>query len=439
MSATAKRMVVLGLDGLSFTTAKALGEAGVMPNLHRLLVQGDARPMDTELPALSAVCWTSFFTGANPGQHRIYGFYECQVDAYGLWTQNLKDVKVPALWDYAQAAGLRSVIVNLPGTFPAQPINGVMVSGFIAPDWEQSIYPKMFAPVLEKAGYKLDVECAEVGNEPEKFLAACETAIRARGRAMSTLLRHEPCDLFVGVFTECDRIQHYFFDALEDAHHPLRRNVLRSFQILDEEFGRCLAAVRDEDDLLVLADHGFCRVQLEIQLNRWLTDNGYFRLKENKPGATLADMDMQASRAFSLDPGRIYLNVAGRQSEGCVPARERRRLAEEIAGALEKMEIRVPWSARPIRPIQKAWLREDLYKGPFVHLAPDIVAVTPEGLDLKSRFEPGGLTGLRNFTGMHTYGNALCFRRGTKLPKSKLRIRDLAPLILDSLDLSKTP
>lgn len=430
---TTKRTVVLGLDGLSFTMAKALGEAGVMPNLHALLAQGDARAMDTEHPALSAVCWTSFFTGVDPGQHRIYGFYEGQVDAYGIWMQNLKDVKVPALWDHAQAAGLRSVIVNLPGTFPAQPINGVMVSGFMAFDWEQSVYPKMLSPVLEKVGYKLDVDCKDVWKQPEAFLANCDNVVRARGHAMATLLKHEPCDLFIGVFTETDRLQHYFFDALEDGHHPLRGRVLESFRVIDEQLGKCLDAVRDEDELIVLADHGFCRIQMEVHLNEWLARRGYLKMANYRPEGSLEDIDKSATRAFSLDPGRVYLNVAGRQSEGIVASRDRSKLARDIAAELEEMEVRVPWCAKPIRPIQKAYLREELYDGPFVFLAPDVLAVAPDGLELKSGFEKTGLTGLRKFTGMHTFGNALCFRRGAGFPEGQIRIRDLFSLIRESL------
>lgn len=428
-----KRTVVLGLDGLSFTMAKELGEAGVMPRLHSLLAQGDARPMDTEYPALSAVCWTSFFTGADPGRHRIYGFYEGQVDAYGIWMQNLKDVKVPALWDHAQAAGLRSVIVNLPGTFPAQPINGVMISGFMAFDWEQSVYPKMLSPVLEKAGYKLDVDCKDVWKQSGNFLANCDSTVRARGHVMSTLLKHEPCDLFIGVFTETDRLQHYFYDALEDEHHPLRARVLESFRVIDEQLGKCLEAVRDEDELIVLADHGFCRIQMEIHLNEWLARRGYLKMANYRTEGGLDDIDKSETRAFSLDPGRIYLNVAGRQSEGIVSGKDRMKVARDIAAELEAMEVRVPWASGPIKPIQKAYLREELYDGPFVHLAPDVLAVAPDGLELKSGFEKTGLTGLRRFTGMHTFGNALCFRRGAGFSQENLRIRDLFPLIRETL------
>ena len=94
----------------------------------------------------------------NPGRHRIFGFFEAQVDEYGVWFQDLDDVKAPALWDHAQAHGKRTISINLPGTYPAPPFNGVMISGFIAPDLARSVYPKMLLPYVEKAGYLLEDE-----------------------------------------------------------------------------------------------------------------------------------------------------------------------------------------------------------------------------------------------------------------------------------------
>src|SRR6478672_6457483 len=99
------RVVVLGLDGLPYSLLRRLIAEGVMPRLGELVSQGDLVAMDTVYPPLSSVSWTTFFTGVNPGQHRIFGFFEAQVDEYGIWFQNQRDVKVPSLWNYTQAHG----------------------------------------------------------------------------------------------------------------------------------------------------------------------------------------------------------------------------------------------------------------------------------------------------------------------------------------------
>src|SRR5690606_8615224 len=129
--------------------------------------------------------------------------------------------------------------------------------------------------------------------EPGKFLDACETSVRARGHVFSTLLQHEPHDLFIGVFTETDRLQHYYFDAIEEPEHPLRARVMEIFSILDAQIESCLRHVRDEDALILIADHGFCRIRQEIHVNHWLRENGYLVLKNESPEAGMRDMDAE--------------------------------------------------------------------------------------------------------------------------------------------------
>jgi predicted AlkP superfamily phosphohydrolase/phosphomutase len=279
-----RRVVVLGLDGVPDWLLRQLAAEGVMPHTARLLTQGDLRAMDTVHPPLSSVSWTTFATGVNPGRHRIFGFFEFQTDGHRLWYQDAQDVKMPSLWDYAQAHGRRTVSINLPGTYPARPLNGVMISGFMARELASSVYPRLLLPHLEKIGYRLDVDCDAPAANAERFFADAHAALAARAHTMAAFLEHEPWDLFIGVFTETDRVQHYFFDALLEPHHPEHERVRRFYRAVDEALGRCLAKVRDEDELILLADHGFCRIEQEVFLNTWLAEHGY--LTPAEPGAS---------------------------------------------------------------------------------------------------------------------------------------------------------
>jgi predicted AlkP superfamily phosphohydrolase/phosphomutase len=139
--------------------------------------------------------------------------------------------------------------------------------------------------------------------------------------------------------------------------------------------------------------------------------------------------------AFSLDTGRVFLNVRGRQPEGCVAPEDAPRLRDEIAAGLEKLEIRVPWSAQPFRPIARVFRREEIYRGPFTALAGDLILHPADGYELKSSFHHPALSGLRNFTGMHTFDRATLFLRGRRWPERTPRIIDLAPTILRLMQL----
>lgn len=434
---SSSRVIILGWDGISHPLALNLARTGHMPNLATLLEQGSSLPMRTEHPPLSPVCWTSFFTGSNPGRHRIFGFYEPAPDAYGCWEQNLEQVRLPGLWDHAGAAGKRTVCLNLPGTYPAPPIQGVLVSGFPVGDWTRAVYPKSLREILPKAGYVTDVDCAGAAAEPEIFFTRCAEALRGRGHVFHSFLQNEPFDLFIGVFTEMDRIQHYFYSALEEENHPHRQAVLALFSLLDEQLGLCLEGVKPDDDLWIVADHGFRRIQIEVCVNAILEEAGWLTMRPEIVDAAqrqdLSGISPAATRAFCLDPGRIYLNVKGRQPEGIVPAHQRRETAEALREILETWKIRVPWSAVPTPVFERVSLREEIYEGPFLGLAPDLVGVPAEGMDLKGVFGMPGVSRLREFTGMHSYNDAFLYRRAPHPLPENPGLRDLARPILDQL------
>ena len=433
------RVIVLGLDGLPCSLLRRLIAEGVMPKLGALVEQGDLAAMDTVYPPLSSVSWTTFFTGVNPGKHRIFGFFEAQVDEYGIWFQDLDDVKVPGLWDHAQTHGKRTVSINLPGTFPAPPFNGVMVSGFIASDFAKSIYPKMLTPLLEKVGYMLDVPCEKVRDQPETFWKVLGKSLQARAQTMSALLQNEPHDLFIGVFTETDRVQHFFFDAIEEPSHPEHKRVMNFYRQVDTIIGHLAGLCKEDDELIILADHGFCRIEQELYLNHWLAEQGYLVMKDQKVGAPLREIDAEKSRAFSLDPGRIFLNVKGRRPNGCVDPADAPVLRDEIAAGLAAMRVRVPWQAEAICPFEKIMRREEIYSGPWAHLAADIVLHTRDGFEMKGKFNHPALSQLGTLNGMHTFGDAMLYVRGRKWPEGTPRIIDLAPTILSLMGLPVPP
>ncbi len=433
------RVLVLGLDGLPCSLLRRFIAEGVMPRLGALVAQGDLTAMDTVHPPLSSVAWTTFFTGVNPGRHRIFGFFEAQVDEYGIWFQDLDDVKVPALWDHAQAHGRRTISINLPGTYPAPPFNGVMVSGFIAPDFARSVYPKLLLPHLEKAGYLLDVPCERVADAPEVFWKAVGQSLAARGRVMAALLENEPHDLFIGVFTETDRVQHFFFDAIEEPSHPEHGRVRDFYREVDAIIGRLASLARADDELIILADHGFCRIEQELFLNHWLAERGYLVMKTTQPGAPLKEIDAEKSRAFALDPGRIFLNLRGRQPDGCVDPRDAETLRDEIADGLATLRVRVPWQVEGICPFTHIMRREEIYTGPWAHLAADLVLHTRDGIEMKGKFNHRALAQLGSLQGMHTFGDAMLYVRGRKWPAGTPRIIDLAPTILSLLGVPVPP
>ncbi len=122
-----------------------------------------------------------------------------------------------------------------------------------------------------------------------------------------------------------------------------------------------------------MSDHGFKSFRRGVELNAWLRDNGYLRLKE---GAThsnktyLADVDWSQTRAFALGLAGIFINQRGRESQGIVSdGEERNRLVERSADKLTG--LRDP--ANGEEGIHEAVSRESVYTGPYVDAAPDVI------------------------------------------------------------------
>src|SRR5215470_11785116 len=88
-----KRVVVIGLDGTPCTLARTFIEDGTMPRFAELAGRGTLLQMDTSIPDISSVAWTSFMTGANPGKHGIYGFLDLVAGSYKIYFPSSKHIK----------------------------------------------------------------------------------------------------------------------------------------------------------------------------------------------------------------------------------------------------------------------------------------------------------------------------------------------------------
>jgi Type I phosphodiesterase / nucleotide pyrophosphatase len=121
--ARAARVALIGLDGADWSVIDPLLAAGQMPNLARLVARGRSAVLRSIEPTISPVVWTSIFSGRTPPEHGIVGWKSAHA----------ANRRVGMLWEIAGAAGLSSVVVNVPGTWPPTGIEGALLSGFPMP------------------------------------------------------------------------------------------------------------------------------------------------------------------------------------------------------------------------------------------------------------------------------------------------------------------
>lgn len=426
-----RRVAILGLDGVGLPLASALIDAGVMPRLGALRRTGTMAPMTSTLPTVSNVSWTTVVTGANPGRHGIYGFTDVSRDRYATTFPNFGHVRAPAFWDALGACGKTSVVLNVPGTYPAREIAGTMVSGFVAVSLARAVRPASALPLLESLGYRIDVDYVNADQRPEAFFDDLFATLAARRRTFRHFLAGE-WDCFLGVVTETDRLHHYFWHSWVDARDRWHQRFLDFYAEIDALLGEVADLVGDATPLFVVADHGHTAIETEWHPNAWLQREGLLRFRVDSP-RSLADLDRR-SRVFVLDPGRIHLNLRGRFAEGVVaPGAEAEELLRHVAAGLAALEYRDPRGTMQ-RPVAAVHRGDALYCGPYVADAPDAVIEPRDGFDVKGSVGRDALFGRSALTGMHTYDDALFCVNRPDVSNDGLALADLAPTILALLD-----
>jgi predicted AlkP superfamily phosphohydrolase/phosphomutase len=421
-------VAVIGLDGVGLPLVEDLTARGLMPNLAALAARGTMAPMRSSIPVISSVSWTGFMTGQNPGKHGVYGFTDVKPGTLTMFFPNFGNVRGETLWDVAGRAGLRSVVLNIPNTYPARALNGLLVSGFVAVNLERAVYPASLLPRLTEDGYKIDVDYLNADQRPAAFFDDLDATLEARRRVYLRLVREEPWDLFVGVITECDRLHHYFWSQYADPGAPYHDRFLDFYRRLDDVLGALLDALPRGTPTFVVADHGHTLIHREFYPNAWLRAEGLLRFTSEKPKG-LADID-PASKVFVLDPGRVYVHRQGRFPLGTVGPAEAEDLLARVREGLLALHDDSPGAPADGRPVPRVFSRDELYHGPYVDRAPDLVLHFSDGYDPKGALSRSELFGRSALTGMHTYADSLflCDRPG--VPTDGLDIVDLAPTVL---------
>jgi predicted AlkP superfamily phosphohydrolase/phosphomutase len=424
-------VAVIGLDGVGVPLVRDLTARGLMPNLAALAARGTIARMRSSIPTISSVSWTGFMTGKNPGKHGIYGFTDVKPGTLTMFFPNFGNVQGETLWDVMGRAGKRAIVMNIPNTYPARALNGLLVSGFVAVNLERAVYPATLLPRLREDGYKIDVDYLNADQRPDAFFADLDETLEARRRVYLRLLRDEPWDLFVGVITECDRLHHYFWDQYVDPAAPHHRRFLDFYRRLDDVLGALLAALPPATPTFVVADHGHTLIHREFYPNAWLRAEGLLRFASEKPKG-LADVD-PASKVFVLDPGRVYVHRAGRFPLGTVGAAEADDLLGRVREGLLALHDDAPGAPADGRPVPRLFARDELYHGPCVGSAPDLVVHFADGYDPKGALSKTDVFGRSALTGMHTYADALFVADRPGVPVDDLDIVDIAPTILTLL------
>ncbi len=424
-----RRVFVLGFDGTPHSYLKAETSAGRLPNLAALFEDGASVPMRSSLPSVSGTAWMSVFTGRDPGGHGIFGFMDCKRDSHDYAFLNFDHVRAPALWDLLAASGKRSVILNVPGTYPARAMQGSLVAGFVAPQLERAVHPPSLLPRLRALGYRIDLDTWAARDAFERLEEDLFTTLAKRREAVRMLLDDEDWDLFVAVVTETDRLYHFLWNGMADGEDRVLDLFQRFHAELDAFAGWLAECLPDGTELLLMSDHGFSSARVDVYTNAWLAERGYLAFDADEPKG-MSSISPR-STVYSLDPGRFYVNRAGERPRGGVRPGQADEVVERLVGDLA--EFRDPDAGELV--YDKLIRREQAYHGPEAARGPDVVLTLKPGYELKggtrSRavFRPPA----QGLAGMHTSDDSHLYLRGWAVREGNVDLHDIAPTIAELL------
>jgi predicted AlkP superfamily phosphohydrolase/phosphomutase len=314
--------MVIGIDGVPYELVKDFAQKGLMPHVKKLIEKYGLKKTKAPLPEVSSVSWTSFMTGMNPGEHGIYGFMELNPENYSYTFPSFRALPVKTIWEEIGSRKKRSIIINLPGTYPARPLSGILVSGFVALDLERAVFPPPGLPVLQKMNYRVDVDTALGKSDKKLFLKDLDEVLGIRYDFYKKVVKKEAWDLFFFIITGTDRLHHFLFDAKDNPGSPYRKDFLSYYRKVDRIVGKISGSMEKMGiPFIILSDHGFARIKKEVYLSRYLKEWGYLHLEDEKPG-DLTSMT-EKTRVFALDPSRLYIHLAGKYRRGRVKQEKR--------------------------------------------------------------------------------------------------------------------
>ena len=274
------KVIVIGIDGATPHLIQNWIDQGNLPTFSKIRDTGCWGKLASTIPPFSAPAWTSIITGCNPGKHGIYGF-----ESTGTLTPHLINSryrKTPALWNYFSQIGLQNIIVNVPGTYPPDKINGAMITGLLTPSFDSSFtYPPSLKNRLhdnDLGHYELehfwleDFSRARMKRRaPEKLLGLINQQMQTRTTVGLNLMKTMPWDFSMIVFRGTDTAQHFLFDRKD--------LLLQCYQKVDELIKSIIHSY-PEATYVVVSDHGFEPINMVVFPDNVLYNHGYCLTKE---------------------------------------------------------------------------------------------------------------------------------------------------------------
>lgn len=484
------RVLVIGIDALDSVTLSKF-ERG-LPNFHRLKEETPNINFDGVFPPDSPTSWASIYTGLNPAKHGIVLFVDPLGRVGKMINEDVNDSTIhgKTFWDFAGKMGKRvCVIPHLLG-YPVWPINGVMI-GRSGVTKDIQAFPPEVSERYDLSQFMWDLELFP-GRDKKKYIESAKKQIFRELTLGLKILKECEWDMFFISFGELDPIQYSFWNYYDEkdpsypGDNPYKNVIPEFYKLYDYVIGEFLSSIDSETVTIVVSDHGIgSRPVKLINVNELLRRKNLLTLKEStkrkanssslhatqlkKTILKIVDkydlgnvaalflrlfpkgkewfisfqhIDWEKSIAYLTDQSGIKNYSYG----GIIIRKEliQKRDYEELRNLIisEFSEINDPITNEKI--VKWICKREEIYSGEYIDRYPDIL------FELKEYYGAGATTPAPFFDkslthniapGCHKQHHATFLISGVsdkKVVKNNMTLMDVAPTILDLLDIEWT-
>lgn len=423
MTMDAPKVFLLGIDGATWKVLDRMMADGSMPNLQRLIEHGTRGVLNSTIPYLTPVAWSSLLTGVRPSKHGIFG-YNVMENRKGMiigLLANRSKIKVPTVFDIYSQLGKKVISVNMPMSYPAREEDGIIITGMMTPSQDSTFfYPRTLMQELKDRGidYRIDISVHRergvnlddslgryLADGGLRFFDDLHRVTTEREKCVRYLMANKEWDLFQVNFVTMDRIQHYLWNQMwqDDADPQALQRIREHYSNLDRVIGDIHSEVKDKAILIICSDHGFGDYKGNFYPAVWLKQQGYYceRGNEFTPGlivkrflkalglskavlrflekseTTMAkkmiyigtsNVFWKKTKAYVYSTNGIRINLKGRDQFGIVkPGKEFDDLKQEITEKL--LSITDTAGQRVMKAVYPA---EELYGVSHLEDAPDL-------------------------------------------------------------------
>jgi len=403
-----KKTLFIGIDGGTFTVLDHLmadvpGRGVVMPTLRALVHNGFKAFLRSTPNPLTPPAWTTMLTGTNPGKHGVFDFMKCRDsgDEIFFTLNDFRDIETETIWSIMSRQKKRVVSLNFPMMAPPPAINGCLAPGFTS--WKhlkRNMTPDTLFDRMKKSIPNFDPkELAwdfkrenEIGYEMDEAYLADWIRVHLPREAQwynfaKTLLVEDRPDFTAVMFDGTDKIQHQAWQFVDPAREPqnpdpmyrkLNALCLTYFRNLDGYIADLISAAGPDAMVFIASDHGFTETTEVVRINRYLGELGYLKWRKapesesakRREKSPFAYLDWQHTQAYCTTPSSngINIRISKAPNEPGIRPTDYEAFREKLIGQLYELK-----DARGDAVITKVRKREQIYSGPFVERAPDLL------------------------------------------------------------------